>query len=133
MHESASPIGCEPLISVVKGDSTSGVMEEVLAQCLPSFYRTAYRFLGNSADVEDAVQDALLSAYKHLHEFRGESELSTWLTSIVSNCARMQLRRRPRHVQVSLEQPINEDHEYTLSERLRMADRLSRMNASRPN
>jgi len=39
----------------------------------------------------------------------------------------------PRHVQVSPEQPINEDHEYTLSERLRMADRLSRMNASRPN
>ena len=63
LHESASPIGCEPLISVVKGDSTSGVMEEVLAQCLLSFYRTAYRFLGNSAGVEDVVQDALLSAY----------------------------------------------------------------------
>jgi RNA polymerase sigma-70 factor, ECF subfamily len=72
MHESAPPIGCEPLISVVKGDSTSGVMEEVLAQRLPSFYRTALKFLGNSADAEDAVQDALLSAYKHLHEFRGE-------------------------------------------------------------
>jgi DNA-directed RNA polymerase specialized sigma24 family protein len=79
MHESAPPIGCEPLISVVKGDSTSGVMEEVLAQCLPAFYRTAYRFPGNSADVEDGVH-ALLSAYKHLHEFRGESQLSTWLT-----------------------------------------------------
>jgi hypothetical protein len=47
MHESEPPIGCEPLISVVKGDSASGVMEEVLAQSLPSFYRTVYRFLGN--------------------------------------------------------------------------------------
>ena len=118
MHESAPPIGCQPLISVVKGESRTGVMEEVLAQRLPSFYRTALKFLGNSADAEDAVQDALLSAYKHLHEFRGESQLSTWLTSIVCNCARMQLRRRPRHIQVSLEQPTNGDGEYTLSERL---------------
>lgn len=118
MHESAPPIACEPLISIVNSDRAAGAMEEVVAKRLPALYRTAFKFLGNSADAEDAVQDALLSAYKHLHEFRGESQLSTWLTSIVCNCARMQLRRRPRHIQVSLEQPTNEDGEYTLSERL---------------
>jgi len=80
MRESSTPIDCESLVSVVQRESAPGVLEEVCAQHLPSLYRTAYRFLGNSADAEDAVQDALLSAYKHLHEFRGESQLSTWLT-----------------------------------------------------
>ena len=118
MRESSAPIDYEPLINVVKRESAPGVMEEVFAQRLPSLYRTAYRFLGNSADAEDAVQDALLSAYKHLHEFRGESQLSTWLTVIVSNCARMHLRSRPRHTHVSLDAPIREDLQDSWSERL---------------
>jgi RNA polymerase sigma-70 factor (ECF subfamily) len=118
MRESSTPIDCESLVGVVQRESAPGVLEEVCAQRLPSLYRTAYRFLGNSADAEDAVQDALLSAYKHLHEFRGESQLSTWLTVIVSNYARMHLRSRPRHIHVSLDTPISEDQEYSWSERL---------------
>src|SRR5215475_4158530 len=111
MQASASVIGGEEILSTFKDGSGYRVMEEVLAQRLPSFYRTAYRFLGNSADAEDAVQDALLSAYKHLHEFRGESQLSTWLTAIVTNSARMHLRNRPRHTHVSLDEPIGEDRD----------------------
>jgi RNA polymerase sigma-70 factor, ECF subfamily len=45
--------------------------------------------LGNKADAEDAVQDAVLAACKHLNQFRGDAQLSTWLTAIVINCARM--------------------------------------------
>lgn len=92
-------------------------LEEVVTRRLPSFYRTAHRFLGNAADAEDAVQDALLSAYQHLQEFRGESQMSTWLTAIVSNCARMQLRRR-RPGRVSLEQQTSDEQEYSMLERL---------------
>jgi len=65
---------------------------------LPSFYRCALRLLGNRADAEDAVQEALLAAHKHLHQFRGQSRMSTWLTTIVCNCARMQLRKQPRQI-----------------------------------
>src|SRR6202046_3400009 len=89
-----------------------------LSRYLPSFHRQAFRRLANSADAEDAVQDALLSAYKHLDQFRGEAQMSTWLNAIVSNSARMQLRRRPRQIHVSLEEPIGEDQEYTMSEQL---------------
>ena len=65
-------------------------MQDVLTRYLPRFHRSAYRLLGNAADAEDAVQDALLAAYKHLDQFRGRSQMSTWLTTIVCNCARMQ-------------------------------------------
>jgi RNA polymerase sigma-70 factor (ECF subfamily) len=74
--------------------------------------------LGNAADAEDAVQDALLSAYKHLDQFRGQAQISTWLTAIVSNSARMQLRRRPRHPHISVDEPTGEDREFTMSDLL---------------
>jgi RNA polymerase sigma-70 factor (ECF subfamily) len=93
-------------------------MQDVLSRCLPSFYRKAYRHLGNVADAEDAVQDALLSAYKHLHQFKGQSQMSTWLTAIVINCARMHLRKRPRQTHLSLDERLGEDEQYSLSERL---------------
>jgi DNA-directed RNA polymerase specialized sigma24 family protein len=41
-------------------------MDDALLRDWPCFYRSAFRHLGNAADAEDAVQDALLSAYKHL-------------------------------------------------------------------
>lgn len=93
-------------------------MEDVLSRYLPRFYRSAYRQLGNAADAEDALQDALLAAYKHLDQFKGEAQMSTWLTTIITNCARMQLRRRSRQPHVSLDETSGEDQEYRLSDRL---------------
>jgi RNA polymerase sigma-70 factor, ECF subfamily len=91
-------------------------LEEILASGLSPLYRRAYRILGNAADAEDAVQDALLAAYTHLNQFRGQAQISTWLTTIVLNCARLQLRRRPRHVHVSLDESSGEP--LSVSERL---------------
>jgi RNA polymerase sigma-70 factor (ECF subfamily) len=93
-------------------------MENVLSKRGRSLHRSAYRFLRNTADAEDAVQDALLSAYKHLSEFRGESQMSTWLTAIVCNSARMRLRRRPGRPHLSLDDRIGEEKQYSVSERL---------------
>jgi RNA polymerase sigma-70 factor (ECF subfamily) len=93
-------------------------MNNVLSRYLPAFYRKAYRHLGNEADAEDAVQDALLSAYKHLDQFKGQAQMSTWLTAIVTNCARMQLRRRPRQLHMSLDERFGEEEEFCLSDQL---------------
>jgi RNA polymerase sigma-70 factor (ECF subfamily) len=88
----------------------------VVARCLPMFYKRALRFLGNAPDAEDAVQDALLSAYRHLGQFRGQAQLSTWLMTIVTNAALMQLRRR-RSAYFSLDQEQGEE-DLTFSEKL---------------
>jgi len=93
-------------------------MASILSDGSQSLYRYAYRLLGNKPDAEDAVQDALLAAYKHLNQFRGDAQLSTWLTTIVINCARMHLRKRSRYIHVSLDSRIGEDHEYPLSDTL---------------
>jgi RNA polymerase sigma-70 factor (ECF subfamily) len=93
-------------------------LEQILAGGLPSLYRRAYRILGNAADAEDAVQDALLAAYTHLDQFRGQAQISTWLTTIVLNCARLQIRRRLKHVQVSLDEFTSDLQPVSVSERL---------------
>src|SRR5208282_2683321 len=70
--------------------------EKILQQGLPRFRRVAMRWLRNPEDAEDAVQDAMLSAFRHIATFDGRARLSTWVTAIVINAVRMQLRRRPR-------------------------------------
>jgi RNA polymerase sigma-70 factor (ECF subfamily) len=93
-------------------------LEQLLSGGLHTHYRRAYRLLGDAADAEDAVQDALLAAYTHLNQFRGQSQISTWLTAIVLNCARLQLRRRSRHIHVSLEESTGQPQPVSMSEQL---------------
>ena len=90
-------------------------LNQILASGLPPLYRRAYRILGNA---EDAVQDALLAAYTHLDQFRGQAQISTWLITILVNCSRLQLRRRLRHVHLSLQESAAELQSVLLSERL---------------
>jgi RNA polymerase sigma-70 factor, ECF subfamily len=81
----------------------------------PSLYRIAMRQLENGADAEDAVQDAFLSAYTHLDQFNRRARMSTWVTRILINSARMKLRRRLRRVHVALpDQSRDHDSEQVL-------------------
>jgi RNA polymerase sigma-70 factor (ECF subfamily) len=109
----------ESLPSQRRCDNADEEMNKALRRCRASFFRSAYRFLNNEADAEDAVQDALLSAYKHIDQFRGEAQMSTWLTAIVSNSARMQLRKRQRQIHVSLDEPVGEEEEHRPSDSLK--------------
>jgi RNA polymerase sigma-70 factor, ECF subfamily len=81
-----------------------GEFESVAARYSPVLFGVALRRLRNVEDAEDAVQDALLSAYKHFGQFEGRSQLSSWLTRIVINAAGMKLRGRCRREIVSLDQ-----------------------------
>jgi len=91
-------------------------LEGAVSRYLPAFYRRAYRYVGDAHDAEDAVQDALLSAYTHLDQFKATAKMTTWLTTIVTNSALTQLRRRPRHSHVSLNEQLNEEQDYSLSD-----------------
>jgi DNA-directed RNA polymerase specialized sigma24 family protein len=55
-------------------------LSDVLTRHSPRFRRIALGRLGNVADAEDAVQDALLSASTHVNQFQGRARMSTWLS-----------------------------------------------------
>ncbi len=95
-----------------------GELQDVVSRNLPFFYKRAYRYVGNAHDAEDAVQDALLSAYKNLDQFKGTAKITTWLTSIVTNSALTQLRRRSRHPHVSVDDRIGTEQEHYVFETL---------------
>jgi RNA polymerase sigma-70 factor, ECF subfamily len=109
MPEAAIRTENDQRLEVVDHQSTARKLQDVLSLRLPSFYRCAFRLLGNAADAEDAVQEALLAAYKHINQFRGQSQISTWLTAIVRNCALMQLRKRPRQTYIPLHEEFGEE------------------------
>jgi RNA polymerase sigma-70 factor (ECF subfamily) len=69
-------------------------LQEMFLASRPKFVGLAYSILRNKADAEDAVQDAVLSAYVHLGNFEGRSAFTTWFTRIVLNAALMILRKR---------------------------------------
>jgi len=118
MQATAAYIGSEQHLDIPAPEEETRESQDVFSRHLPLLYRTAYRYLGNAAVAEDAVQDGLLSAYKHLDRFRGQAQLSTWLVAIVTNCARMQLRRRPRQIHVSLNEQLGDEQGYTMSDQL---------------
>jgi RNA polymerase sigma-70 factor, ECF subfamily len=48
-------------------------------------YAVAFRFLGNEADAEDAVQESFISIWKHLADYDPKKKFTTWLYRIVAN------------------------------------------------
>ena len=56
-------------------------------------YRIARGILRNDTEAEDVVQEAYVSAFAHLQDFRGDSSLATWLSRIAINEALGRLRR----------------------------------------
>jgi len=61
---------------------------------LPAAYRLAVGMLRSQVDAEDAVQDAMLKAWRHFGRFRRESDLRPWLFTIVANQCRDQRRSK---------------------------------------
>ena len=67
-------------------------------------YVTALALMRNEAEAQDVAQEAILKAFTHLDQFRGESRFGTWLIQITVNEARM--RRRKQHAE--LFEPLSE-------------------------
>jgi RNA polymerase sigma-70 factor (ECF subfamily) len=68
--------------------------EELVRRHARLIYRALIAILGNAADAQDAMQDTLLRAFKHIGGFQGRSKFSTWLVSIARNAALQRLRGR---------------------------------------
>jgi RNA polymerase sigma-70 factor (ECF subfamily) len=75
-------------------------------------YMTAVSILRDTAEAEDAAQEAMLKAYRGLSSFRGDAKFSTWLTSITLNEARSRLRKAAK-VRVESLDSTDHDEDFT--------------------
>jgi RNA polymerase sigma-70 factor (ECF subfamily) len=92
-----------PLLRRLQADEDA-TYAELVTRYAPRLLATARRFLRHEDDAQDAVQDAMLSAFRAIGSFNGEARLSTWLHRIVVNAALMKLRTRRRHPEQSIEE-----------------------------
>lgn len=94
-----------PVPTTVVEDPDAGLVAEAQGGDLEAFeelvrrhsgcvYRTLMAILVDPEEAKDAMQDAFLSAFKHIAGFQGRSKFSTWLVSIARNTALQRLRGR---------------------------------------
>ena len=76
-------------------------------------YSAALSILRNEHDAEDVAQEAVLKAFKHLGQFRGESRFSTWLIQITVNEARLRIRKLHAHMTEPITEQQDEQGNYT--------------------
>lgn len=100
--------GQRELACLTTGDGGES-LNELFGDCMPRLFRVADCVLHNCHDSEDALQDGLLSALRHIGQFQGNSQFSTWLFSIIRNSALAKLRKRRAHQTLSIDDQFSED------------------------
>jgi len=76
-------------------------------------FAAAFAILRNDADAEDAAQEAVLKAFKHIRQFRAEARFSTWLIQITVNEARMRKRKEHAGIMEPIAGQPDEEGQYT--------------------
>lgn len=86
------------LLAVRAGEGDDEAFAVLVRRHSASLLALGHHLLGNSADAEDAVQEAFLSAWRRLPEFRHGAAFRTWMYRIVTNRCLNILRGRARVV-----------------------------------
>src|SRR5437667_12845617 len=71
--------------------------DELVQRYRDKVYRLSFKILRHEDDAAEAMQDAFLSAFRGLKNFKVESTFSTWLYRIATNASLMQYRKRRDH------------------------------------
>ncbi len=79
-------------------DGDEDAYAELVGVHRPALHAHCYRMLGSVPDAEDALQEALLRAWKGLPRFEGRSSLRSWLYTIATNACLKAIERRPTRV-----------------------------------
>jgi RNA polymerase sigma-70 factor (ECF subfamily) len=103
---SAEPTDAELLGAHVAGDPQA--FGELVSRHRSRLWAVALRTTGDPEEAADALQDAMISAFRRADQFRGDSAVTTWLHRIVVNASLDRLRRRS----VRQAQPLPDDLEH---------------------
>jgi RNA polymerase sigma-70 factor (ECF subfamily) len=91
------PVAQQDLLDAAR-DGSEDAFGRIVEDHRPGLHAHCYRMLGSVHDAEDALQEALLRAWRGLPQFAGRSSLRTWLYRIATNACLDALARRPKRV-----------------------------------
>jgi RNA polymerase sigma-70 factor (ECF subfamily) len=92
-------------------DGNEAAFGELVEPYRSQLHAHCYRMLGSVHDAEDALQDALLRAWRGLSRFEGRSSLRSWLYTIANNASLDAIGRRPKRVLPYDHSPSIEAHD----------------------
>ncbi len=75
-------------------DGDPQAFNELVGRHRDRLWAVALRTTGDPEEAADALQDAMISAFRRAEQFRGDSAVTTWLHRIVVNASLDRLRRR---------------------------------------
>ncbi len=122
----ASPTDAELLAAHVEGDPDA--FGELVRRHRDRLWAVALRTLGDREEAADAVQEALLSAFRRADTFRGDAAVTTWLHRIVVNACLDRVRRRsarPTSPLGELDPPARGDDATAVEQRLDVSRALA--------
>ncbi|MFJ4962505.1 RNA polymerase sigma factor SigM [Streptomyces sp. NPDC088729] len=90
-HDGTEPSDSDLLARHVAGDPDA--FGELVRRHRDRLWAVALRTLGEREEAADAVQDALVSAFRAAHTFRGQSAVTTWLHRITVNACLDRVRK----------------------------------------
>jgi RNA polymerase sigma-70 factor (ECF subfamily) len=97
-------VGEDPQLLAALRAGDLAAFERVVREHGGSLLVVARRLLRNEDEAREALQDAMVSAFRSHAQFEGTSRVSTWLHRIVINSCLMRLRRRKAKAEVSMEE-----------------------------
>ncbi len=96
-YPTESPIRARELLEAARGGD-EGAFASLVEPHRSELHAHCYRMLGSVHDAEDALQDALLRAWRGLSRFEGRSSLRSWLYRIATNTCLDVIAKRPKRV-----------------------------------
>ena len=90
------------LIHSLKSEQEEG-LDLLYATYGQKIYNLAYRMTGNHEDAEDITQETFIQVYRHIDQFRGDSQLYTWIYTITKNLCHRVLKQRKKNTFDSME------------------------------
>ncbi|CAI9403842.1 RNA polymerase sigma factor SigM [Aestuariimicrobium sp. T2.26MG-19.2B] len=111
LHELAEITDADLLARHVAGDEHA--FEVLFTRHRDRLWAVALRTMRNPDEAADALQEAMISAFRRADSFRGQAAVTTWLHRIVVNACLDRMRRNK--VRATQPMPDNPDHDPTLA------------------
>jgi len=106
------------------------VFEKIAALIHQDILNIAYRYVGNSEDAKDVLQEVLLKIYRKGELFKKGAKFSTWVYRITINASLDFLRKRKRVFNLFSRYKKNRKEDVALADKIDLRDKKQRLSGA---